>query len=100
MGFNRGEFSTTSIGCTTHPGESENANLLGGAKSKSKCIAVSFYLSSKYRRKVPSQEVTSTLKEVCCGIGARDGVHFMVMGSDEVHMHFLIICVPKPDPMS
>lgn len=49
---------------------------------------------AKYRRKVFDKEVSSTLRETCLGISERYEVHFMEIGMDEDHIHFLIQSVP------
>lgn len=38
---------------------------------------------AKYRRKVFSKEVCSTLREVCIGISERYEIHFIEIGMDE-----------------
>ena len=49
---------------------------------------------AKYRRKVFSKEVASTLREVCIGISERYEIHFIEIGMDEDHIHFLLQSVP------
>lgn len=49
---------------------------------------------AKYRRKVFSQAVADTLKEVCLGIGQRYEIQFIEIGMDEDHIHFLLQSVP------
>ena len=53
---------------------------------------------SKYRRKVFTEEVEVTLKEVCIGIGERYEMNFVEIGADEDHIHFLIQSVPMVLP--
>jgi REP element-mobilizing transposase RayT len=53
---------------------------------------------TKYRRKVVTEEVENTLKEVCMGIGERHEMHFVEIGADEDHVHFLIQSVPVLSP--
>jgi REP element-mobilizing transposase RayT len=53
---------------------------------------------AKYRRKVFTEEVEYTLKEVCMGIGERHEMHFVEIGADEDHVHFLIQSVPVLSP--
>ena len=48
----------------------------------------------KYRRKVFTEEVSKTLKEVCLGITNGYELHFIEIGADEDHIHFLIQSVP------
>lgn len=53
---------------------------------------------AKYRRKVFSEEVQKTLKGVCLEIGERHEIHFVEIGADEDHVHFLIQSVPMMSP--
>ena len=53
---------------------------------------------AKYRRKVFTQEVENTLKEICLGISDRHEMHFIEIGVDEDHVHFLIQSVPVMSP--
>lgn len=53
---------------------------------------------AKYRRKVFTEEVEKTLKEVCMGIAERHEIHFVEIGTDEDHVHFLIQSVPVMSP--
>jgi putative transposase len=52
----------------------------------------------KYRRKVFTEEVAETLKEVCVGIDERYEIHFVEIGVDEEHVHFLVQSVPVMSP--
>lgn len=52
----------------------------------------------KYRRKVFSEDVERTLKETCLEISERYEIHFVEIGSDEDHVHFLIQTVPMMLP--
>jgi putative transposase len=49
---------------------------------------------AKYRRKVFTETVATTLKEVCLGIAQRYEVQFIEIGMDEDHVHFLLQSVP------
>ena len=53
---------------------------------------------AKYRRKVFTEEVESILKEVCIEIGNRYEIHFVEIGLDEDHVHFLVQGVPTMKP--
>jgi putative transposase len=53
---------------------------------------------AKYRKQVFTEEVEYTLKEVCMGIGERHEMHFVEIGADEDHVHFLIQSVPVFSP--
>ena len=48
----------------------------------------------KYRRSVLSEEVEISLIEVCKSISSRYEIHFVEIGADENHVHFLIQSVP------
>jgi putative transposase len=49
----------------------------------------------KYRRKVFTEEVAQTLKSICLELGERYEIHFLEIGTDEDHVHFLIQTVPN-----
>lgn len=53
---------------------------------------------AKYRRKVITEKVAKTLKEVCIGIDERYEIHFVEIGADEDHVHFLVQSVPVLSP--
>ena len=53
---------------------------------------------AKYRRKVFTEEVGHTLKDICVGIGKRYEMHFVEIGTDEDHVHFLVQSVPVMSP--
>ena len=48
----------------------------------------------KYRRSVLSEPVECSLIEVCKNIESRFEIHFVEIGADENHVHFLIQSVP------
>ena len=52
----------------------------------------------KYRRSVLTDEVSKTLQEICLGISSRYEIHFLEIGCDENHVHFLIQSVPLLSP--
>ena len=52
----------------------------------------------KYRRDVFTNEVAETLKKVCLDIGLRYEIHFLEIGTDEDHVHFMIQSVPTFQP--
>jgi putative transposase len=54
-----------------------------------------FVCPAKYRRVVISKDVDLTLKEVCLEIEKRYEVHFLEIGTDKDHVHFLIQSVPR-----
>ena len=53
---------------------------------------------AKYRRKVFTQPVEKTLKEVCVEFAPAYDLHFVEIGADEDHVHFLIQSVPMMLP--
>jgi putative transposase len=57
-----------------------------------------FVCPAKYRRVVFSKEVDMTLKDVCLEIEKRYDVHFLEIGTDKNHVHFLIQSVPTKSP--
>jgi putative transposase len=52
----------------------------------------------KYRRKVLNEEVSETVKNVCIELSSRYEIHFLEIGCDEDHVHFLIQSVPMMSP--
>ena len=54
-----------------------------------------FVCQAKYRRVVFSKAVDQTLKEVCLEIEKRYEMHFLEIGTDKDHVHFLVQSVPK-----
>jgi len=53
-----------------------------------------FVCPAKYRRVVFSKAVDLTLKEICLEIEKRYDVHFLEIGTDKDHVHFLVQSVP------
>ncbi len=53
---------------------------------------------SIYRKDVFSEEIDQTLKEVCLEISKCYEIHFVEIGTDEDHVHFLVQSVPKYSP--
>ncbi len=52
----------------------------------------------KYRRKVLTEEVSNTLVSICLEFFFRYELHFLEVGCDENHVHFLIQSVPMLSP--
>jgi len=50
---------------------------------------------AKYRRKIFSKELETTLINVCIEISQRYEINFIEIGNDEDHVHFLIQGIPK-----
>ena len=57
-----------------------------------------FVCPAKYRRVVFSEEVDTTLKDICLEISKRYEIHFVEIGTDQDHVHFLVQSVPKYSP--
>lgn len=57
-----------------------------------------FVCPIKYRRKVLSESVSVTFKKVCLEIEERYEIHFLEIGLDDDHAHFLIQSVPNNSP--
>jgi putative transposase len=53
---------------------------------------------TKYRRVVINERVEGVIKETCIGIGMRYDMHFLEIGCDKDHVHFLIQSVPMMLP--
>jgi REP element-mobilizing transposase RayT len=50
---------------------------------------------AKFRRKVFTEAVSATLKQVCLELGLRYEIEFLEIGIDTDHVHFLIQSVPN-----
>ena len=53
---------------------------------------------TKYRRSVITEIVDAIMKEVCLDIAKRFQMHFLEIGTDKNHVHFLIQSVPTYAP--
>jgi REP element-mobilizing transposase RayT len=53
-----------------------------------------FVCPAKYRKVVFSKAVDQTLKEICLEIEKRYEIHFLEIGTDKDHVHFLVQSVP------
>ena len=53
---------------------------------------------TKYRRVVISAQVDETIKTTCIEIAKRYDIHFLEIGTDKDHVHFLIQSVPMMLP--
>ena len=49
---------------------------------------------AKYRKVVIDEKVDRTIKDVCIDISYRYQIHFLEIGTDKDHVHFLIQSVP------
>lgn len=52
----------------------------------------------KYRRKAISADVSETIKSTCLEIADRYEIHFVEIGTDDDHVHFLVQSVPIMSP--
>lgn len=58
-----------------------------------------FVTPTKYRRLAITEEVESSLKQICAGIELRyDWIRFLEVGADGDHVHFLIQSTPDHSP--
>ena len=57
-----------------------------------------FVCPAKYRRVVFSDEIDNTVKDICVEISRRYEIHFVEIGTDKDHVHFLVQSVPKYSP--
>jgi len=62
------------------------------------CILYHLVCPAKYRRKVFSESVEATLKEICPAFAPVYDMHFVEIGADEDHVHFMIQSVPMMLP--
>ena len=53
---------------------------------------------AKYRRVVFCDEADGVLKDICLDISERYEIHFVEIGTDKDHVHFLVQSIPKYSP--
>ena len=53
-----------------------------------------FVFPAKYRKVLFSEAVDNKLKEICLEISKRFEIHFLEIGTDKDHVHFLVQSVP------
>ena len=53
-----------------------------------------FVCPAKYRRVIFDKEVDGSLKEICMEISRRYPIHFLEIGTDNNHVHFLVQSIP------
>lgn len=53
---------------------------------------------AKYRNPIFNKRADKVLKEICLDIADRYEIHFLEIGSDEDHVHFLVQTVPPYSP--
>ena len=53
---------------------------------------------AKYRQQLFTEGVELSLQSICIEIGKRYEIHFVEIGSDEDHVHFLVQSVPVMSP--
>jgi len=61
-------------------------------------ILYHYVCPAKYRKVVFSPEVDNTIKDTCIEISKRYQVHFLEIGTDKNHVHFLVQSVPVYSP--
>lgn len=61
-------------------------------------ILYHYVCPAKYRKVVFSSEVDDTIKDTCLEISKRYQVHFLEIGTDNDHVHFLVQSVPMYSP--
>ena len=61
-------------------------------------ILYHYVCPAKYRKVVFSPAVDKTIKEICLEISKRYQVHFLEIGIDKDHVHFLVQSVPSYSP--
>ena len=64
------------------------------------CLLYHFVFPIKYRREVLTDGVVKTLTQTCLEIQKRYDIHFIEIGTDGDHAHFLIQFVPAASPSS
>lgn len=52
----------------------------------------------KYSRKVLTEDVSETFRNICLEISTRYEIHFLEIDFDEDHVHFLLQSVPLMSP--
>jgi REP element-mobilizing transposase RayT len=57
-----------------------------------------FVCPAKYRKAVLTEAVDLSLKQICLEIAKRFEIHFLEIGTDKDHVHFLIQSVPTLQP--
>lgn len=68
-------------------------------KRHNKSVLLYHYVCpTKYRQKVFNSEVEKSLKKICKGIEKRYEIHFVEIGTDKDHVHFLLQSVPILPP--
>ena len=68
-------------------------------KSHNVSVIIYHYVCpAKYRKVVFSPDVDNTIKETCLEISKRYQVHFLEIGTDNDHVHFLVQAVPVYSP--
>ena len=58
------------------------------------CLIYHIVCPTKYRRVVVSERVDKTIKTTCLEIARRYDMHFLEIGTDKDHVHFLVQSVP------
>ena len=85
QGQKQGENSITFVGVSEHIFKRNNKSLL----------LYHLFCPIKYRRSVLSEPVENSLVAISKNISERYEIHFVEIGADENHVHFLIQSVPE-----
>lgn len=51
-------------------------------------------LPAKYRKKIFTEQIETSLKEICLEISQRYEINFIEIGADSDHIHFLVQSIP------
>ncbi len=62
------------------------------------CLLYHLVCPSKYRKKIFTSEVENSLKQICLELSERYEIHFIEIGADQDHIHFLLQSVPTLSP--
>lgn len=62
------------------------------------CLIYHIVCPTKYRRIVFSEQINQTIKTTCLEIAKRYDLHFLEIGADLDHVHFLVQSVPMMLP--
>lgn len=62
------------------------------------CLIYHIVCPTKYRRIVVSEQINQTIKTTCLEIAKRYDMHFLEIGADLDHVHFLVQSVPMMLP--
>lgn len=64
------------------------------------CLLYHIVCPIKYRRMAISAQIDEAIKTICLEIATRYDIHFLEIGTDQDHVHFLIQSVPMMLPQT